>query len=137
MKIETLFTLSKDGVSLDVNDWTKALGLSPIECCQCGQKIPFENSKSISTSSYWTNGILKTEDDSINSQVLKVLDIIYPKKNEINTLIEEYRLDCGVASFVWVGDDFSSSDIDFYLETKTIKKLSEIQSDFNICIYEQ
>lgn len=135
MIIETVFTLSKDGVDLDVGSWSKGLGLTPLEFCQFGQQIPVKNSRSVSTSSYWTLGIKKTEDESVNSQVSKVLDELYPKENEINALIEEYRLDSGVASFIWVDDDTEASDIDIYLETETIQRLAALQADFAVCIY--
>ncbi|MFL0800712.1 MAG: DUF4279 domain-containing protein [Agarilytica sp.] len=135
MIVETLYSLSKDGVVLGVDEWSEKLGIIPMECCQYGEKIPIKNSRSVSASSYWTLGIKKTEDDSINSQVLKVLDMLYPKAKEINALIEEYGLDSGIGSFVWVDDDTEASDLDVYLEAETIRKLAGLQADFAVCIY--
>jgi len=137
MKFETLFSLIKDGVVLDVEEWSALLGIEEIEFCRFGTKIPNTNGRVISKSSYWTAGIRRTDDESINEQVAKLLDTLIPKKNEINMLINKYGLECGVSSFVWVGDDFEVSGMDFYLESNTIHQLAELQADFDICIYQQ
>lgn len=137
MKFETLFSLIKDGMALDVNLWSAELGIEALEFCQYGQKIPVENSRKVSESSYWTTGIRKSDDESINSQIDKLLDVLLPKKNEINYLINKYNLESGVASFVWCGDTFNLSDIDFYLSSETVSRLADIQADFNVCIYQQ
>ncbi len=135
MIVETLYTLSKDGEALAVDGWSKKLGLTPLECCQFGQKIPIMNSRSISESSYWTLGIKKIEDESVNSQVSKVLDMLYPKIKEVNALIGEYGLNSGIGSFIWIDDGAEASDISIFLETKTIRRLANIQVDFAVCKY--
>jgi hypothetical protein len=135
MIVETLFTLSKDDIDLDVEEWSSKLGLIPMECCRYGKKIPVKNSNNVSSSSYWTIGIKKTEVDEINDQVLELLNIIYLKKKEINSLIDNYGLESGIASFVWVDDDFDTSDLNIYLESETIKKIGDLQGDFSVCVY--
>lgn len=135
MMIETLFTLSKDGVDIDVEQWTERLGIMPLECCRFGNKIPIENSRNLSASSYWTTGILKTSESSITNQVCNVLDLIYPKMSEINALIDEYGLDSGISSFVWVEENMDASDIDIHIDTYSVKRLADLKCDFSVCIY--
>lgn len=136
MKIEIIFTLSKDDIALDVDEWSKRLGLIPLECCKYGQKIPKENSRSISSSSYWTIGVNKAECDSVNEQILEVLSVISPKANEIKSLIEEYELESGISSFIWMDEDEEVSDLDLYIDAEVIGKLSDLKADFSICLYD-
>jgi hypothetical protein len=135
MLMETLFTLEAYDRDIDVHEWSIFLGLEPIQCCRYGQKIPVENSRSISTSSYWTFGIKRTQDESIDSQVSKVLNILHPKADEIKQLITKFELESGVASFLWIGEEYDFSELDLHLEPETIQKLADIKADYVIRLY--
>ena len=138
MMIETLFSLHIDGVSLDVDEWTNKLGLQAIECCRFGDKLPNSISGTVSRSSYWTYGIKKTEASSLNHQLSKLLDVLGSKENEINELIKDYPIECGVASFIWVDLDENcdpEEDLDINLSKKNIKTLANLQADYSVSIY--
>ena len=142
MMIETLFSLEVDGVAINVDEWSKRLGLTPLQCCQFGGKIPNSINGSISRCSYWTAGIKKTEDSSLNSQLSKLLDILHPQKKEINSLIDdlarEYKVDCGISSFVWINLDENcdpEEDLDIHISADNVKRLADLQADYSICIY--
>ena len=137
MKFETLFTLDVEGLELDVESWSEYLGLTPLEVCRFGQKIPAGNSRSISLSSYWTIGIKKIEGHSINSQLSEVLDLVHPVRAKIKELSDKYSLDAGCASFAWLGEDSEYSDVDLYIEHENIKRLAELGCDLAINVYDQ
>ena len=137
MIIESLFSLEAKRRVVNVDSWSDFLGIEALECCQYGKRIPKSNSTQLSAASYWTMGITRAEEESLGSQLTKLLDALHPKAGLIRSLIDKYQLDCGVASFIWLSDEYRIADLDLYLEQSLVRKLGEIHADYCIKIYEQ
>ena len=136
MIVESLFSLEAQRRVVDVESWSEVLGIEALECCRYGKKIPKTSSTQLSAASYWTMGITRTEEESLGSQLAKLLDVLHPKARLIRSLIDQYQLECGVASFIWLNDEQGIADLDLYLEQPLVRKLGELCADFCIKIYE-
>lgn len=135
MKIEVVFTMDAGEVDADVSKWGDMLQIKPTECFRLGDISPRGKGHAIANS-YWSLTSKRLEDDSINRQVSLLTDKLKSKSSTIRKLIKQYKLECGIAAFVWLGDDEDISDLDLYLDSNTVLTLSELQADFAIRVYE-
>ncbi len=135
MKIEVNFTLDAGDANVDVKQWAGELQLEPTEFGQKGE-VSTRGKGHIISNSYWTIASARQDCDSIDDAVTSLLKGVAVQSKEVRKLVEGYKLDCGVAAFVWLEDDEDTSDIDLYLGRHTVLLLSDLYADFSVRVYE-
>ncbi len=135
MHCETIFSLSAAGRDVPVDECSHFLGLEPSEFCRYLQRIPVDNSRSIQYKSYWTFCIRKCVTDTADAQLSSLLDIIHPKAAKFRVLADKYDLYVGTGTYLWL-DDFNDSDLRLDINPTNISRLSDLNSDYGIEVFD-
>ena len=132
MEVETLVTLELPGETANVTEWEKFLKLTPLAYCIKGERVSKSPLAIVSENSFWTYGIKRCKEDHIESQLKRVIDELYTRKHEILSLVTKLNLEIGCSTFVWKNDQ---NDFTTEFSTELLRKISELDMDFNLTFY--
>jgi len=135
MKIEVNFTLDAGDANVDVKQWNRDLQLEPTDSGQKGD-VSKRGRGHVISNSYWTLALTRLDCDSVDKAVESLLKGVVVQSKRVRELVERHKLDCGVSAFVSLEEDEDTSDIDLYLNRRTVMMLSDLRADFAVRIYE-
>lgn len=119
-----------EGDELDPNLCTQELGLQPMEIGIKGQMLP--GRRWPVPHSFWRIGFSKQPSASIDQELHKLLDLVWPARERIKHLIETSAVSCSFVSNVTIEHDAPL----LHLNPDTLSRLAFFQVEFGIDIFD-
>jgi hypothetical protein len=131
MLVETTFNITAVGQLIDVDAWTKQLNIIPGNAVRLGEKCGSSRNARISPDSWWGFGIDKSEAESVEAQLIELLEMLLIRKDAILAIGSGKDVELRITSYAWDLEQSLVADI----SVETLEKLCELRCSYSVATY--
>ena len=131
MLVETTFNITAVGKLVDVDTWTKRLEIIPRNAVRLGEKSGPNPHARISPDSWWSFGVDKSEAESVEAQLLEVLEILLTRKDAILAIGAGSSIELSITQYTWDLDQSLVAD----LSLEILDKLCALRCTYAVVSY--
>ena len=131
MLVETIFHITATGQLVDVDAWTKRLEIIPANDVRLGEKCGPSPNARISPDSWWAFGIDQSESESVEAQLIEVLEILLTRRDAILAIGAGNNIDLSITQYAWDLDQSLIAD----LSVEILEKLCALRCSYSVATY--
>ena len=131
MLVETIFHITAVAQLVDVDAWTRRLEIIPGNAVRMGEKCGPSPHARISPDSWWSFGIDKSEAESMEAQLLEVLQILLMRKDAILAIGAGNNIELCITQHAWDLEQSLIADLSVHI----LEKLCALRCSYSVATY--